>query len=1066
MADPLAASAPNGRRRLSDRVVPLILVLAASWSRVLDAQGVTGAALQGRVLRPDSSGIEDAAVMVTNTVNGERWRTVSHAKGRYSLEQLSIGGPYVVEVRAVGYAPARREGVYLSLGQRLAADFTLSPLAYELSGITVAAEPDPLINAGRTGPSYSVPESTAARVPVFDRDFLRLALLSPRVSRTRSGGLSIAGQPDRLNAIQIDGATNQDMLGSSGIAGIQVLGARTLSIESIQELQVIPAPFDVRYGNFAAGLVNAVTKSGTNRWEGSVSGYYADEALVGKDIFGARVGPFTDKELTVTLGGPILRDRAAVFLDASLQDQVVPEGARLLGKDPDDSVGVRTSDALRFQGILRDTYGVEAGSFGAHPNRLPGGNFLGKVSLQLGVNSRLELSRTQFWSHLSLQLDRDFDAYSLTSRAFDLPVQGHATRLSWTTVFGGRYSNELTLAHQQEGFRCEPAVDWPIVSVRTAPRYLTAGSSCMPAIIRSRDTQNQNLLELTDNFTIVAGSHRLTLGTHDERLRILDLPPLDYFFNTGWTFASLDSLEAGRPDEYQAILRNPRRASGPLSDPLVTLVEGYVQDQWNPIPRLTVTAGLRVDVPYISRRPEPNAELLDSLGIDNTLTPSGHPLWAPRLGLNFDLTGRGTTYLRGGVGWFAGRPAYKWLVAVDAHTGLEAYGLDCVGDAVPAFTLDPAHQPTSCAGEPFPQAGPINVFDPGFRFPRNRKLALGADQRLPGGLVGTVDFLYTRAVNQFALTDRNLRPAEEVASGEGDRLMYGTVGANGRGQPNRVNQRFGQVIAVGNARGDRSYSVTTQLQKRFANGTELGLSYTYSRSRDRLSSDADNTDVELNIGALDGSLEQRRLTTALWNVPHRVTLLATANLPLGFRGALFYEGRSGDPYTYGIFGDANADGFDGDDIMYVPRDPDLGGDIALAVFDESTGMFVPAPPAEYVALAEAITDADCLRTQRGRIMRRNSCRHPWSNNADARLSRVFSTFRGHSMELVLDIFNVLHLVNDEWGKIRGSETVLLELVGYDQARGRGVYQRIPAVHNGVDRYASRWRMQLGARYTF
>jgi hypothetical protein len=1071
MADPFPFPPSNGSRRLRNRVVSCVLVLGWSWVSTLQAQGVTGAALQGRVLGPDSLAIEDATILVTNTANGQRWQTVSHSKGRYSMEQLSIGGPYVIEVRAVGYAPVRRDGLSLSLGQRLTADLTLKPLAYQLGEIAVNAAADPLINAGRTGPSYSVPESTAARVPVFGRDFLRLALLSPRVRLTRSGGLSIAGQPDRLNAIQIDGATNQDLLGGSGFGGIQVLGSRPLSIEAIQELQVIPAPFDVRYGNFAAGLVNAVTKSGTNRWEGSVSGYYADQGLVGTDLNGTGAAPFTNKEITATIGGPLLRDRAAFFLDASLQGQVVPETAHLLGVDTDSAVGVSLADARRFQDILRDTYGLDPGRVDARSNRLPAGNLLGKVSWQLGVNSYLEFSYSQFWSHLSLQLDRSFDPYSLTSSIFDLPVRGHATRLAWATSFGGRYSNELALAYQQEGFRCEPAVDWPAVTVHTTmhnhpSRDLTAGSVCMPGVIRSRDTQNQNLLELTDNFTIAAGSHRLTLGTHDERLRIFDLPPLDYFFRAGWVFDSLGDLEARRPAQYTATLRNPRRPSGPLSDPLITLIEGYAQDQWNPTPRLTVTAGVRVDVPYLSRSPEPNPELRDTLRIDNTLTPSGDPLWAPRLGLNFDVTGRGTTYLRGGVGWFAGRPAYKWLVAVDAHTGQEAYGLDCTGDAVPAFTLDPDRQPTSCAGDRFPQAGPVNVFDRGFRYPRNLKVALGADQRLPGGLVGTLDLLYTRAVDQFALADRNLRGPVAVATGEGDRLMYGTVGADGQVVPARLDSRFGQVIAVGNERGDRSYSVTAQLQKRFLNGTELGASYTYSRSRDRLSSDADNTDFQLGIAPLDGSLEHRRLAIAGWNVPHRVTLLATANLPFGFRGALFYDGHSGDPYTYGIAGDANADGIDGDDIVYVPRDPSPGGDIELVVQDESTGQMVPAPQFEYFALAQAIAADECLRAQRGRIMRRNSCRSPWSNHADARISRVFSTFAGHSMELTLDVFNLLHLVDAEWGRVRGSDTILLALVGYDQARRRGVYSRVPTGRNRVDLDASRWRMQLGARYTF
>ncbi len=1067
MAAPPDSSSVRDRARTHDRSLALVWAILALLSRPLNAQGVTTAALQGRILQPDSSGIEDATIQVTNTSNGQRWQTASHAKGRYSLEQLSIGGPYVVEVRAVGYTPATRGGIMLGLSQRVSADFTLSPAAYELSGLTVTAAPDPLINAGRTGPSYSVPESTAARVPVFERDFLRLAALSPRVIRTPSGGLSIAGQPDRLNAIQIDGATNQDLLGSSGIGGIQVLGARTLSIEAIQELQITPAPFDVRYGNFAAGLINAVTKSGTNGWEGSLSGYYSERGLVGRDALGNRADDFVNKELTATLGGPIVHDRAAFFLEAGLQNHVFPEAYPVFDRGADSLVsGVTMAEALRFRDILRDTYHVDPGGIGPHPLRIPAGNVLGKVSIQLGVNSRLEVSHAYSWSDLSIQVSRggEFGIYTLTSRAFDLPVHSHSTRLSWTTIFGGRFSNDLTMARQQEGFECESASDFALVMVRTA-RPLSAGGSCLGAPAGGTINQDQNLLELTDNFSITTGAHRITLGTHDERLRLAYLSFLDFGFGTEWTFGSLDALEAGQAESYHALLRNPKRATGPVSDPLILQLGGYVQDQWNPTPRLTITAGARVDVPYVSRDPPGNPELLDSLGIDNTLTPSGHPLWAPRLGVNFDASGRGTTYLRGGIGWFAGRPAYKWFVQVDAHSGLEAYSLFCDGASTPAFTLDPSRQPTSCGAAHDPQAGPINVFNPGFAFPRNLKVALGADQRLLGGAVATVDLLYTRAANQLDLVDRNLQPPTTVANGESGRLLYGTSGPDGW-RPNRVDDRLGQVIEVRNAEGNHAVSVTGQLQKRFANGTELGVSYTYSRSEDRLSADADYTDAELDGAPLDGSLEQRRLSEAGWNIPHRVTFLATTNLPFGFRGALFYEGLSGNPYTYMVRGDVNADGFGGNDIMYVPRNPRPGGDIELVVPDGTSGGFVPAPAAEYDVLAQAISAQDCLRTQRGRIMRRNSCRSAWTNHTDARLSHIFPTFKSHAMELGLDVFNVLHLVNPHWGRVRGSDASLLEMVGWDAALGRGVYQRIRAVRNFVDQGASRWRMQLDARYTF
>jgi outer membrane receptor protein involved in Fe transport len=1041
----------------------------------LQAQGVTGAAIQGRVTGPDSVAIEDATVLVTNASNGERWQTVTSAKGRYYLEQLSLGGPYLVEVHAIGFAPARRTVLSLALRQLVTADFPLQPAVLELEPITVRADVDPLINAGRTGPAQSIAESTIARMPVRGRDFSQLALLSPQVVLSPNGGLSIAGQPDRLNSLQIDGATNNDLLGSSSLGGVGTPGhdllARTLSVEAIKELQIVTAPFDVRFGSFAGGLVNAVTKSGSNQFEGLVSGYLSEDWLVGKDPQGERGPEFQIGELGLTVGGPIVRDRAAFFLDAGIQRYVFPEQGPLIGSDTTggaDSVGIgiRSESATRFHDILRDTYGVEAGNPGPFPGTATPGNVFGKVTIQLGVNSRLEVSHNYVHSNPSLVISRsDFGVYTLTSRAFALPVTTNATRLTWSAGIGRRLTNELLVARLHESDGCAPASEFPAIEVHADAGTLSAGSACIPAIIQGGGSGGQDILELTDNLTLGSGTHRFTLGTHEELIHLTTLPFLDYFFGTRWGFNSLDSLEQGWPAEYSANLRDPARETGPLSDLRVTQVGVYLQDQWNPDPRLTLTAGLRVDVPFLSREPVLNPVLLAELGIDNTRTPSGNVLWSPRLGVNYDLSGDGATFIRGGIGLFAGRPAYKWFAAVDAHTGLEAIELYCAGDSVPPFAIDPANQPTTCAGGIIPSTPLVNVFDPAFRFPRNLKVALGADHRLPWGVVGTLDLLYTQAVNQYDLVDLNLQPPATVAAGEGDRPMYGAIDALGVPAPSRRSTDFGPVIQVRNASGNQAISITAQLQKRFANGTEIGASYTYGRSRDRFSPSTDNTDNDIGSTALDGTLEQRRLATSLWEVPHRVSLLATADLPLKLRFSLFYEGLSGTPFTYGILGDVNADGFFDDDIVYLPRDVRPGGDVSLAVFDES-GTLAPAPAGEYQRLDRFIEGEQCLRDQRGRIMRRNSCHNPWVNNTNARLSKLFPTLHGHSLELTLDVFNLLHLLDSDWGLVRASDDRLFELVGYDPEQGRGVYRLLETNQAFVDYDASRWRMQLGARYQF
>ncbi|MEO7476237.1 MAG: carboxypeptidase regulatory-like domain-containing protein, partial [Gemmatimonadales bacterium] len=327
-----------------------LLLVVTAWPLAvggLAAQGVTTAALFGTVTASDSNALEDAVVTVTNTATGERWQTDTRARGRYVFEYLSVGGPYVVEARAIGFAPARVPEILLSLGERRRSDFSLLPAVVKLHEISVVAVTDPLVNPGRTGPAQTLGDSLISRMPVRSRDFAQLVYLSPQAVLTPSGGVSIAGQSDRLNGFQIDGATNLDLIGFAGGGGFGTpaasSGVRTLSVEALQELQILTAPFDVRYGTFAGGLVNAVTRSGSNRWQGSFSGYFEDKALTGKDSTGLRAADFSTKELAFTLGGPIVRDRAAFFLDLGLQRDLIPQSEPAIGSDTTggaDSAGV------------------------------------------------------------------------------------------------------------------------------------------------------------------------------------------------------------------------------------------------------------------------------------------------------------------------------------------------------------------------------------------------------------------------------------------------------------------------------------------------------------------------------------------------------------------------------------------------------------------------------------------------------------------------------------------------------------------------------------------------------
>jgi hypothetical protein len=353
----------------------------------------------------------------------------------------------------------------------------------------------------------------------------------------------------------------------------------------------------------------------------------------------------------------------------------------------------------------------------------------------------------------------------------------------------------------------------------------------------------------------------------------------------------------------------------------------------------------------------------------------------------------------------------------------------------------------------------IGFFDANLRFPQTLKLALGADRTLPTGVVGTLDVLYSLGVDQWYLTDANLGAPVGAAAGEGGRPLYGRIDSTGTATPAWRNPAFGEVIRVSNRSGDRALIVSAQLHKGLTDRAELSALYAYSRVSDLMSLVNFLTRPLLGNTPLDGTLDDRQLRRSFFEVPHRVTVTLTVRLPRHVWLSLLYTGASGTPFTYVIDGDANADGtvvsgFPRNDVVYVPRN---GSDITLQ------------NPADYGKLDGFINGEDCLRLNRGRLQPRNSCRNPWISVLNAQITE--SVFLGRqSLDIGVDVFNVLNLLNRRWGQYRFTtldpSVPLLKLAGYDTVNQRGVYALELPARDQVFDAASRWRAQLRLRYVF
>ena len=1032
-------------------------VLALSLATVpLNAQGITSAALQGNVAQADGTPIAGAVVAATLAASGARWQVVTDAAGRYFVENIRVGGPYVIEARAVGFKAASQTGVRLALGQRHRADFVLERLAVELPTVTISASVDPLLNSGRTGPAQIVSETELGRLPNLARDLSVAAALGPLAVLRPFGGIAIGGQNQSFNSLQVDGGVSADLYFGRTPGGAFPSGffpevlPHTISLETVSEFQVLAAPFDVRLGNFAGGLLNAVTKSGTNTFHGSAFSFFQDGGLAARNLAG-RPTDFTSWQFGGTLSGPIVRNRIHFLLNADLQHRVVPDAGPLVTDV--GRTGVSESSAVRLQGILRDTFGLDPGTLGPSDGHLPAQDLFAKVTVQLGTSGHLELSH--HYAHGDrrdfMDVGRTFDTTGLSSVAGRSRSTAQTSRLIWSALLGSRTQNEVIVSYERLLDTCRPNGAFPLIQVRADAGILLAGSNT----VCPTTAVDQNAVELTENLTIGAGPHLLTLGVHGELLHFRD--PLVQVSAGRWAFSSLDSLSQGIANHYDRGLPGPT----PGADFHAVGLGVYAQDRWAPAPRLTLTAGVRVDVPFLPDAAFTNDSVLSRLRVDTGRLPSGNALWSPRLGVNYDLSGDGSAFLRGGIGLFSGPPPYRWL-GNGYRDGGEERVVNCNGTDVPLFAkpFGPGGQPTTCpsTGGTTPR---ISFFDPGLKLPQNLKLALGVDRRFPWGVVATIDFLYTRAIHQVYITEANLGAPTRLASGEGGRPMYGTIApATGLARPDWRDAYFGEVFRMSNRDGDHSVSLSTQVRKRFRETLVLYLSYAFSQAHDRMS--LINLPARANFSntPLDGTLDDRRLGPSFFETPHKVSVGATLDLPHGVQLSFLYQGASQPPYTYVIDGDANADRIGGagslfNDIVYVPRNP---GDITLV------------PASDSARLETFIERQPCLSEQRGRIMKRGSCRNGWLSSLNARLTSTVALSGGQHVEITADVLNVPNLISSRWGQNRDATTApsvpLLRLVGWDTVNERGLYRLELPQRGVVDDATSQWRVQLGVRYAF
>lgn len=1090
---------------------------------VAGAQVTTGS-VTGRVTDNTGKGVEGARVTVTNTATDGKRSGLTNGDGRYTVLGVEPGPGYSVTATRIGFTPQTKTDQTVGLGTATRLDFAMDVRTAQLAGVRVTATKDPIISSTRTGAQTTITDSSLHRLPTLNRTFTDFVQLTPQISNS-GPGLSGGGSNNRYNNIQIDGSTEKDLFGltSTGQPGGQA-GGKSIGIESVKSYQVLLSPYDVRYGNFAGALINAVTKSGSNSFTGSTYYYKRDSTLTRSQSY---LGGFNQAQYGITLGGPIIKNRVFFFINPEWQVQNNPASGPYIGATSATTSNTPSaSDITRVQNFLTPL-GFQVGTGALRRNTNPLLNGFARLDFQgLPFNSTLTIRDN--YSHA----EQDVFSRSTSGTTFSLTDNGYrfkSDKNAWVGQLKSAFANG-SYNEMYAGFtRIRDARVTFIPN--TTPQVQTRGSAAANASIvtgAERSSQanqlDQDVYEFTNNFTFSLGSaHRFTLGTSNQWYKVRNLFGQQKYGS--WQFNSLDSLAGtcatcGGVSLPSAYSIGVPASSTPGADGAVRFHQRtqsfYLQDEWTVTNRLTVQGGVRADASFFQERPPLNQGVLDTLGKRTDELPSGNWQIAPRIGFNWDVTGDGKNQLRGGVGIFTGQPAFVWMANQYQNSGLTGFAqLSCNGTGATGSNLPPVFNqanvntpPTSCRASgtltPLSAAAgsEINLASKDLKFPQSQRYTLGYDRELFNGYVFTAEYMYTKGVNQ--LFYQNIALAGPQGVDRHGRVMYGGSPAS----PLRksfgtnvatINATTGiasggysrdRVFEITNSSKDWAQQVTVGLTRRYANNFEASLFYTASKAYDVQSLTSSTTISQYQFGKSYGAVAQnvQDVGHSVFETPNRIVFHGTYTFQAtGTDLSATYIGESGTrfhyAYTGSSSGDMNADGI-GNDLVYVPKDVRDSNEIIFV----TSGSITIAQ--QQTALENFINNNKCLRDAKGAIMGRNTCaepfHHTWNVSMRQRLGGLFKFWpklansQLNNIQLQADVFNFANLINRSWGIYpQQSQSGAVNLLSYSSketgsmiSSAGGLGARPKFTFNPTFAYTndnninSNYRMQLAVRYSF